>query len=466
MVWLRSFVVAGVFAAFGLLLIAQSAVAADMDDSSLRGPLSPQSSTASYANWDGVYFGAQVGVANMNTDFGNAASQLFGNNLSNTTLEEQYNVSSWALMPTNTINGQSYGAFLGYNVQWEELVFGFDMAYNHMSSMASSSSAGSINRTVTTSDGTYLVNISGQASDELIDYATLRGRAGYAFGQFLPYVVVGAAVGRFDYTTTANLQVCGPDFPDTECSTSTTTTSTTGTNTTGTTGTNTTGTTGTNTTGTNTTGTTGTNTTSTTGTTGTTGTNTTGTGTTSTGTTSTNGTPVTSTISTTGTNTTGISTNGTSTPGLTGTSNTGTSTPGTSTTGTLGTSTTVITGTSTTGTNTTGTAGTNTTGTTGTNTTGTTGTNTTGTTGTNTTSTTGTNTTGTTGTTSIKSSRASLSNSKNNAIVAGFVGGLGMDVALLPNVFLRGEWEFVAFAPVSGIRANLNTVRVGIAVKF
>jgi outer membrane immunogenic protein len=61
---------------------------------------------------------------------------------------------------------------------------------------------------------------------------------------------------------------------------------------------------------------------------------------------------------------------------------------------------------------------------------------------------------------------ASLSNSKNNAIVAGFVGGLGMDVALLPNVFLRGEWEFVAFAPVSGIRANLNTVRVGIAVKF
>jgi outer membrane immunogenic protein len=315
MVRLSSFVVAGVFAAFGLLLIAQSAVAADMPDF-LRGSYTPTNT-----RWDGVYFGAQVGVANMNTDFGNAASQLFGNNLSNTTLD----VSSWALMPTNTITGQSYGAFLGYNVQWEELVLGFDMAYNHMSSMASSSSAGSINRTVTTSDGTYLVNISGQqASNELIDYATLRGRAGYAFGQFLPYVVVGAAIGRFDYTTTANLQVCGPDFPDTVCSTSTTTTSTTST----------------------------------------------------------------------------------------------------------------------------------------------TGTNTTGTTGTNTTSTTGTSTTGTPSTTSIKSSSASLSNSKNNAIVAGFVGGLGMDVALLPNVFLRGEWEFVAFAPVSGIRANLNTVRVGIAVKF
>ena len=56
--------------------------------------------------------------------------------------------------------------------------------------------------------------------------------------------------------------------------------------------------------------------------------------------------------------------------------------------------------------------------------------------------------------------------SKDNAIVGGFVAGLGMDVALLPNVFLRGEWEFVAFAPVGGIRANINTGRVGIGLKF
>ena len=44
--------------------------------------------------------------------------------------------------------------------------------------------------------------------------------------------------------------------------------------------------------------------------------------------------------------------------------------------------------------------------------------------------------------------------------------GLGMDVALLPNMFLRGEWEFVAFAAVGGIRSNINTGRVGVGVKF
>jgi opacity protein-like surface antigen len=58
------------------------------------------------------------------------------------------------------------------------------------------------------------------------------------------------------------------------------------------------------------------------------------------------------------------------------------------------------------------------------------------------------------------------SNAKDNEIVGGFVAGLGMDVALLPNVFLRGEWEMVAFAPVGGIRANINTGRVALGMKF
>ena len=41
-----------------------------------------------------------------------------------------------------------------------------------------------------------------------------------------------------------------------------------------------------------------------------------------------------------------------------------------------------------------------------------------------------------------------------------------MDVAVTTNVFLRGEWEYVGFAPVSGIRAGLNTGRVGVGVRF
>jgi hypothetical protein len=36
----------------------------------------------------------------------------------------------------------------------------------------------------------------------------------------------------------------------------------------------------------------------------------------------------------------------------------------------------------------------------------------------------------------------------------------------MPNVFLRGEFEYVRFAPLSGIVASITTGRVGAGVKF
>ena len=55
---------------------------------------------------------------------------------------------------------------------------------------------------------------------------------------------------------------------------------------------------------------------------------------------------------------------------------------------------------------------------------------------------------------------------KTDVIDAGFVTGLGMDVAVMPNVFLRAEWEYIIWAPVNSIKSTLNTGRVGVAVRF
>jgi opacity protein-like surface antigen len=44
--------------------------------------------------------------------------------------------------------------------------------------------------------------------------------------------------------------------------------------------------------------------------------------------------------------------------------------------------------------------------------------------------------------------------------------GAGIDVALLPNVFVRGEWEFIGFAPVAGIRTSIHAARVGAGIRF
>jgi outer membrane immunogenic protein len=56
--------------------------------------------------------------------------------------------------------------------------------------------------------------------------------------------------------------------------------------------------------------------------------------------------------------------------------------------------------------------------------------------------------------------------SQNNKFGYGYVYGLGMDVAITPSMFLRGEWEYVAFNKVGDIRSTLSTARVGLGVRF
>ena len=109
------------------------------------------------------------------------------------------------LLPGKTTNGAVFGAFLGYNWQWSELVLGADLAYQHPSVLQSTAD-GSVRRIFDTSDNVqHDVTISAQSAFKLIDFAILRGRAGYAFGPLLPYAVVGVAVGRFNDATSVTV---------------------------------------------------------------------------------------------------------------------------------------------------------------------------------------------------------------------------------------------------------------------
>jgi outer membrane immunogenic protein len=175
-------------------------IAADWPDS-LRGSLTP-----SYARWDGWQLGFQAGLANMNADFGNSTSGLVAFILRNTTIENEFAPSNWATLPASGTNGQVYGVFLGYNMQWDQLVLGWDIVYNNTASSLQASAQDSIGRQFDTSDGfTNQVQVDAQSSVRLIDYALFRARAGYAINQFLPYATVGFALGRFNYETTATV---------------------------------------------------------------------------------------------------------------------------------------------------------------------------------------------------------------------------------------------------------------------
>ena len=55
---------------------------------------------------------------------------------------------------------------------------------------------------------------------------------------------------------------------------------------------------------------------------------------------------------------------------------------------------------------------------------------------------------------------------QTNALLWGYTVGAGLDWALTPNILVRGEFEFVQFAPISNIAVSVATGRVGAGFKF
>jgi outer membrane immunogenic protein len=55
---------------------------------------------------------------------------------------------------------------------------------------------------------------------------------------------------------------------------------------------------------------------------------------------------------------------------------------------------------------------------------------------------------------------------QNGGFYFGYAAGIGMDVFVMPNAFLRGEWEFVQVPNVKGMAVNMNNLRLAVGVKF
>ncbi len=181
--------------------------AADMPDF-LRGSISSAPPTR---NWAGWYAGGQVGYTSAEMDFSHSVKALSNFTLRNTVLQEP--VSQWSLLSKNHAQAAGFGAFVGRNYQWDDLVFGVEANYNYMTSL-SSSSANSMRLNIVNPTGeippsghtyTYDTSLEGSASLQVKDVVTFRGRAGWAVDDFLPYIFGGLAVGRVDVARSATV---------------------------------------------------------------------------------------------------------------------------------------------------------------------------------------------------------------------------------------------------------------------
>jgi outer membrane immunogenic protein len=167
----------------------------------LRGTESEPVSRPTYPNWDGFYFGGQAGKIFASSDFGNADNSLVGYMLANTELQSI--VTNFTTLPKGSTGGLSYGGFIGYNYQTDDVILGAELNYNHMSlGIGAQDSLGPLLIPgANLPDGStvlYSVTVTSAASVSIHDILTARARAGWAFDRFMPYGFAGLAVGRFD----------------------------------------------------------------------------------------------------------------------------------------------------------------------------------------------------------------------------------------------------------------------------
>jgi outer membrane immunogenic protein len=183
---------------------ASAAQAADLSDLPiLRGGYADGLTTAR-VNWQGVYVGGQGGVGTSNMNFTGATQQLASRLLFDTAIENAGGVAEWPLLGKESVHGSGIGGFIGYNSQWDDVVLSVELNYMH--GKFGGSQSDSMSRIFDDGTGAQdTVTNQSFASFAISDMGTLRGRAGYAWGVFLPYVFGGVALGQADIVRTARI---------------------------------------------------------------------------------------------------------------------------------------------------------------------------------------------------------------------------------------------------------------------
>lgn len=162
------------------------AQAADMPDF-LRGSFTDGLTTAR-VGWQGYYVGGQI-------DYGSIDSKLPGainGDMQSTFLPPPGVGYNWRPLGQAHILKGGYGAFAGYNSQWDDVVVGLEANYIHggLRAAYSNSTGNTYNPDLSIASTT-----NSNAVIKVSDFGSLRVRGGYILGCFLPYGFVGAGVG-------------------------------------------------------------------------------------------------------------------------------------------------------------------------------------------------------------------------------------------------------------------------------
>jgi outer membrane immunogenic protein len=139
-------------------------------------------------------------------DFSNAQESQVAFMLREAAVEANSHVSQWAVMGIEGTSRPAYGAFLGYNMQWDNVIIGVEFNWSHVHTGMKGASSGSIRRLASPGNGfVYDTTVTATAAMDITDYGTARLRLGYAFGNYLGYAFGAFAAGRADLTRTSTV---------------------------------------------------------------------------------------------------------------------------------------------------------------------------------------------------------------------------------------------------------------------
>jgi outer membrane immunogenic protein len=188
--------------AAAVLGTATCAQAADMPDY-LRGGYGPVTT-----NWRGFYIGGQGGYGSTDANFGGSTvNEILLEGLISNSVLRQIGLTAPFASGKSSAQNAGYGAFTGYNWQWDDVVAGIEMSYLHgnfggsVTAIKSFASAGAL------TDGNFHAGtVTSTSAIGITDYATFRGRAAWAYNCFLPYAFGGLALGNANFTNTVKIQ--------------------------------------------------------------------------------------------------------------------------------------------------------------------------------------------------------------------------------------------------------------------
>jgi opacity protein-like surface antigen len=191
----RSTITLSVAAFAAALAFAAPAKAADM---SLRGSM--PTAEASGPNWGGVYIGGFYGYSSGSF---NPSSVITAHTAAHVGLIPGAGYLPLGPTPGGPANRGAFGLFAGYQAQFEDAVVGVEMDYTRLGMDRFGN--------YQAPDGSQVVGVPSQAGPadtynftdqrlqtrlRVTDYMTLRLRAGWDLGYFLPFLTAGVVVGR------------------------------------------------------------------------------------------------------------------------------------------------------------------------------------------------------------------------------------------------------------------------------